>query len=107
MSAAAPAELLPRVTEIARRAGAAILEVYASGDSATQSKSDSSPLTAADLRSHRLIVAALRELTPDLPVLSEEGAATPFGSAPAGGATGWWIRSTVRASSWRATGSSP
>jgi 3'(2'), 5'-bisphosphate nucleotidase len=79
MSAGAPAELLPRVTEIARRAGAAILEVYASGDSAAQSKSDSSPLTAADLRSHRLIVAALRELTPDIPVLSEEGAATPFG----------------------------
>ena len=78
MSDAAPTELLPRVTEIARRAGAAILEVYATGDRSAESKSDASPLTAADLRSHRLIVAALGELTPDIPVLSEEGAATAY-----------------------------
>ena len=78
MSAAAPAGLLPQVSAIARRAGAAILEVYACGDSAARSKTDASPLTAADLRSHRLIVAALRELTPDVPVLSEEGAAIPY-----------------------------
>jgi 3'(2'), 5'-bisphosphate nucleotidase len=79
MSAAAPIGLLPSVTDIARRAGAAVLEVYASGDGAALSKADDSPLTAADLRSHRLIAAALRELTPGIPVLSEEGAAIPYG----------------------------
>jgi 3'(2'), 5'-bisphosphate nucleotidase len=83
MSGAAPTELLARVTEIARRAGAAILEVYASGDPGTESKSDASPLTAADLRSHRLIVAALGALTPGVPVLSEEGAATAYGERAA------------------------
>jgi 3'(2'), 5'-bisphosphate nucleotidase len=78
MSVAAPTGLLAPLTEIARRAGAAILEVYASGESAALSKADDSPLTAADLSAHRLIAAALRELTPGVPVLSEEGAATPY-----------------------------
>lgn len=56
---------------LARRAGAAILEIYA-GSFAVETKSDDSPLTAADMASHRLIVQGLRELTPDIPVLSEE-----------------------------------
>jgi 3'(2'), 5'-bisphosphate nucleotidase len=75
---AAEGALLARVTEIARAAGRAILEVYAAGPVAADLKSDASPLTAADLRAHRLILAALRELTPDWPVLSEEAAHTPF-----------------------------
>ncbi len=90
MSAAAPTGLLAPLTEIARRAGAAILEVYASGESAVLSKADDSPLTAADLRAHRLIAAALRELTPEVPVLSEEGAATPYAER-AGWARYWLV----------------
>lgn len=58
---------------IAERAAAAILEVYQS-DFAVEHKDDRSPLTAADLASHRLIVDALQALTPELPVLSEESA---------------------------------
>ena len=57
--------------QLARRAGAAILEVYA-GSFAVEQKSDHSPLTAADMASHRMIVAGLHALTPDIPVLSEE-----------------------------------
>jgi 3'(2'), 5'-bisphosphate nucleotidase len=45
---------------------------------APTAKADASPLTAADLRAHRLIVERLRELTPELPVLSEEAADVPF-----------------------------
>jgi 3'(2'), 5'-bisphosphate nucleotidase len=56
---------------LARRAGAAILEIYA-GSFAVEQKADDSPLTAADMASHRIIVAGLQELTPDIPVLSEE-----------------------------------
>jgi 3'(2'), 5'-bisphosphate nucleotidase len=59
---------------IAQRAADAILAVYES-DFAVEQKDDCSPLTAADLAAHRLIVAALHELTPELPVLSEESAA--------------------------------
>ncbi|HEU4857289.1 MAG TPA: 3'(2'),5'-bisphosphate nucleotidase CysQ [Rhodanobacteraceae bacterium] len=56
---------------LARRAGAAVLDVYA-GSFAVERKADDSPLTAADMASHRIIVAGLTELTPDIPVLSEE-----------------------------------
>ncbi|WP_300619398.1 3'(2'),5'-bisphosphate nucleotidase CysQ [Dokdonella sp.] len=62
---------------IAERAAAAILDVYES-EFAVEQKEDRTPLTAADLASHRLIVAALRELTPELPVLSEESADAPW-----------------------------
>lgn len=71
-------ELLARVADIARRAAQEILAVYASGEFATSLKSDATPLTAADLRAHRLIVASLNALTPTLPVLSEESAQSPF-----------------------------
>jgi 3'(2'), 5'-bisphosphate nucleotidase len=68
------ATLLAEVAAIARAAAAAILGVYHSGEFATRTKADDSPLTAADLRAHELIVAALARLSPRLPVLSEEGA---------------------------------
>jgi 3'(2'), 5'-bisphosphate nucleotidase len=77
MSAASPA-LLEHVAGIARAAGREILEVYAGGALAPTAKADDSPLTAADLRAHRLIVQGLNELTPELPVLSEECAHAPF-----------------------------
>lgn len=61
------------VVDIAVAAGAAIMEIY-SQDFAVEHKDDRSPLTAADLASHHLIVDGLRRLTPELPVLSEESA---------------------------------
>src|ERR1700745_807125 len=66
--------LLERVAAIAREAGREILEVYAAGAIAPTAKADNSPLTAADLRSHRLIVPRLGGLIPGVPVLSEESA---------------------------------
>ena len=72
-----PSELLDAVAGIARRAGDAILDVYGS-DFATQTKSDDTPLTQADLRAHRLIVEELSALQPQLPVLSEESAEIEF-----------------------------
>src|SRR6185437_4016591 len=58
---------------LARRAGAAILEIYA-GSFSIEHKGDDSPLTAADMAAHRVIVEGLHALTPDLPILSEESA---------------------------------
>ena len=75
---AATAQLLDRITRIARDAGREILGIYAAGAVTATAKADASPLTAADLRAHRLIVRRLGELTPDTPVLSEEAAGTPF-----------------------------
>lgn len=62
---------------LAREAGAAILAVYAQ-DFSVETKDDDSPLTQADLASHRIIVAGLRALAPDIPVLSEEDAGIPW-----------------------------
>ena len=70
-------DLLEQVVPIARAAGDAIMEIYAR-DFAASEKEDKSPLTEADLASHKTIVAALEKLTPDLPILSEESKAVPF-----------------------------
>ena len=61
------------VIALARQAGEQILRIYDS-EFAVQAKQDRSPLTEADMASHRLIVAGLQALTPDWPVLSEESA---------------------------------
>jgi 3'(2'), 5'-bisphosphate nucleotidase len=65
------------VVDIAIAAGAAIMRVYAE-DFAVAQKDDRSPLTAADMASHHLILDGLRALTPELPVLSEESADIPW-----------------------------
>ena len=65
-------EFLPQVRRIADEAAGAILEVYQSADFQVAVKEDFSPLTQADLASHRHIVAGLERLAPELPVLSEE-----------------------------------
>lgn len=65
------------VCDIARAAGKAILEIY-DGDFNVELKGDDSPLTCADKASHQVIAAGLRRLTPDIPVLSEEGKAIPY-----------------------------
>jgi len=60
-----------QVVDVAKKAGDAIMRVY-KRDFEIYEKSDNSPLTEADLASHKVIVEGLRELMPDLPVLSEE-----------------------------------
>ena len=69
--------LATKVGEIAAAAGQAILEIYGKEFEVTH-KADESPLTQADLASHRLIRDALTRLTPDLPLLSEESAEIDF-----------------------------
>jgi 3'(2'), 5'-bisphosphate nucleotidase len=72
-----PNQLLVEVTALAREAGRAILEVYASSFS-VQEKEDRSPLTEADLRSEKLILAGLKRIAPEIPVLSEESGQVPW-----------------------------
>jgi 3'(2'), 5'-bisphosphate nucleotidase len=71
-------ELLPHIIDIARSAGHAIMEVYESGDIDVSYKDDDSPLTLADKLSHEIIVAGLSQLTPDIPIISEEGSEIPY-----------------------------
>ncbi len=69
--------LLDPVTSLARKAGQEILKVYES-DFAVEHKDDNSPLTQADLASHRVIVAGLREITPGSAIISEESGLPDF-----------------------------
>lgn len=66
-------DLLRAVKSISEQAGQAILNIYHQGDFKVELKSDQSPLTQADLASHSIINQALKKLTPEIPILSEEG----------------------------------
>ncbi|RJX72421.1 3'(2'),5'-bisphosphate nucleotidase [Vibrio sinensis] len=66
--------LLPAVIEIARSAGQLILDIYENKQYEAYTKEDQTPVTSADIAAHKLIMKALSELTPDIPVLSEEAA---------------------------------
>lgn len=68
---------IEELVQLTRDAGAAILSVY-ERDFEVQEKADTSPLTEADLAAHKVIVAGLARLTPDIPVLSEESSIPPF-----------------------------
>lgn len=70
---------LEQIIPIAKHAGKAIMDVYEHGIE-IQHKQDNSPLTQADLAAHVIIENGLAALIPELPVLSEESAAIPFGT---------------------------
>ncbi len=62
---------------LVQEAGNAILRIYEQ-DIEVETKDDDSPLTQADLASHRVLVEGLARLTPDIPIMSEEGAAVSY-----------------------------
>ncbi|KAF0676377.1 3'(2'),5'-bisphosphate nucleotidase CysQ [Profundibacterium mesophilum] len=61
---------------LALEAGDAIMEIYGSDDFDVRSKSDDSPVTAADERADALISAGLRAAFPDTALVTEEQAAS-------------------------------
>jgi len=67
--------LLQSVVNISHQAGSAIMNYY--GDNASElgvrAKEDKSPVTEADLAAHHIVISGLTALTPELPILSEEG----------------------------------
>lgn len=71
---------LSQLLAIAQDAGAAILKIYndVPENMGVQYKDDRSPLTLADSAAHRVIAAGLAALTPDIPLLSEEGKNIPY-----------------------------
>lgn len=83
-----PPALLLELEAIARQAGAVIMQVYGS-DFGVRAKADASPVTAADEGAEAVIVAALRALSPTLPVVAEEAASR--GEAPAAAARFWLV----------------
>ena len=71
-------ELMPRVIALAYESGRAILAIYQDLNPRVEYKSDHSPITQADLASHRILQAGLAGLAPHWPVLSEESVEIPF-----------------------------
>ena len=65
--------LATSILSIAKNAGIEILKIYNKSDLGITYKDDNSPLTLADKASNDTIEAALKKLTPDIPILSEEG----------------------------------
>ncbi|MFP4272154.1 MAG: 3'(2'),5'-bisphosphate nucleotidase CysQ [Halothiobacillaceae bacterium] len=80
--------LFDSAREIAMQAGEAIMAVYGR-DFTVQHKNDHSPLTEADLAANRIISESLRQLTPHLPVLTEEDALPPWSERA--GWTRYWL----------------
>lgn len=78
---------LDQVVELARQAGAAVMEIYGSGDFDVTTKDDNnfkSPLTKADKAAHAIIEAGLQRMS-NYPIISEEG------SHDAGGSDTFWL----------------
>lgn len=75
MPSLAANQLSNRVTQLCHEAGRAIMDVYEHLDGFTvDTKADRSPVTAADLAAHDILLAGLSDLLADTPVLSEEDA---------------------------------
>lgn len=65
-------DLATQARHIAEQAGHAILEFFADKDFEQFSKSDESPVTSADFAANDVVINALKKLTPDIPIMSEE-----------------------------------
>lgn len=63
------------------------MEFYAGGGHETVIKPDHSPVTDADMAAHYMIVDALHQWTPEIPVVSEENSAQP----DIGASTCFWL----------------
>ncbi len=72
-------KIVASVTDIARRAGVAILDIYDNPDEfGVETKADDSPLTRADRKANQIICDALEQLDPKFPIISEENKAIPY-----------------------------
>ncbi len=78
------ADLIPLI----RDAGRVVMDVYKT-DFDVETKGDDSPVTIADQQAERVIVAGLRRLTPDIPIVAEEAAAA--GDIPDVNACFWLV----------------
>lgn len=88
MSMSFPHPLMAPVVELALQAGEAILPFWRA-DVAVTAKSDDSPVTAADIAAHHVIVAGLTALDSSIPILSEEDADIP--QSVRAGWQRWWL----------------
>ena len=63
--------LIEQVVQLAREAGERIMPFFQTALT-VKAKEDRTPLTEADMASHRFLVEALKDLSPGVPIISEE-----------------------------------
>jgi 3'-phosphoadenosine 5'-phosphosulfate (PAPS) 3'-phosphatase len=99
--------MLDKICQLARDAGDAIMQVY---DGAKPmdvvSKADDSPVTAADIAAHGVILKGLQALTPISPYCQKRRRRAGM-NASTGSVTGWSTRWMAPKSSSSVTVSSP
>jgi 3'(2'), 5'-bisphosphate nucleotidase len=66
------------IVHLLENAGKEIMKIYSNDEFNIRIKEDNSPVTQADLESDRLIKSGLSEITPGIPVFSEETKETDF-----------------------------
>ena len=71
-------KLCNSILYISKKAGKEILKIYNTEDVGVTYKEDKTPLTLADKASNNVIEKSLKELTPNIPILSEEGKNTNY-----------------------------
>ncbi|MDD3443963.1 MAG: 3'(2'),5'-bisphosphate nucleotidase CysQ [Zavarzinia sp.] len=86
LEAAARAELIVALADLARDAGAEIMKIYES-DFDVREKGENDPVTDADVAAEAVILAGLAKLSPEIPVIAEELAAA--GKLPPGNPAAW------------------
>ena len=64
-------KLLPNLIDLSSKASSSIMDIYSS-DFSHENKDDGSPLTLADESSNNIIIDGLKEITPEIQVISEE-----------------------------------
>lgn len=69
-----PVDMQQPLIDITRRAAKVIMDIY-NTDFEVRGKSDDSPVTEADEKAEAVIIEALRELAPEIPIIAEEAVA--------------------------------
>ena len=67
---------IQKINSIAKKAGNKIMKIYYQ-DFDVDYKKDNSPLTKADIKSNEIITESLKDLYPEIPILSEENKEIP------------------------------
>jgi len=71
-------KLCNSILSISKEAGKEILKIYTTENLGVTYKDDKTPLTLADKASNSVIEKSLKILTPNIPILSEEGKSTDY-----------------------------
>ncbi len=69
---------LDKAVAVTEKAGKSIMDIYSGNDIGITFKEEGSPLTLADKAAHCIIAKQLKEISPDIPVFSEESSHVPF-----------------------------